>query len=239
MLISGRVILNLVVASNGPLQTNYKALKDASSNATYLGSSYVIEPIEGDGSRTADLYQISVYLEESAYLTPVAIIGNAEYVTTYSTISFSISDYSSISYENIVSITSGLETTLGVSGSVLYVAEISAEISTNISSTYQTSFIYQTSQTLLQNHTLTVDGVNNKFGYYVYTLCTTSSYKYYLYYYHKTYTNYDQLDYCQTITYEEDSDTHIYLSSNNRFINHMYYFETLDELNNFYSEWCL
>jgi len=240
MLISGRVaLLGAATISLEPLSSNFKAKRDIDENATYLGSAYVIKPVENSGSNMADYYVINVYKEEVNELTPLKIIGNGEAIESPTTLSYQIEDYKEETYTNTTEITTSLETTLEVKGSIPYVSEISTKISSNIGSSYSVSFTETSTNVVKKSISVYVDGVSNKFGYYVYTLCTTASYKYYLYYYHKYYSNYNQLETYQTVLFAEDSDCHIYLSSNNIYMNKLYYFSTLNEYNDFIIEWGL
>ena len=75
---------------------------------------------------------------------------------------------------------------------------------------------------------------------YAFAYCATNATQYYAHYYHKRYSNYDQPARYQTLFLYENADTRFSLpNQNSHYANHLYYFETIAEYNNFCDQWNL
>lgn len=223
-----------------PLETNYHAKNDVSEDAEYIGYQYKIVEDENDSS-IADQYTLSVYLEDSSEeLVPLKLLYDSAYVSSPTTLTYSIENVLSKTYEGSALVSAALNVTAGSSVEIPFVAELQTEISAEVGGEIGVSLSTEEQEINLQSFEIEVDGVNNKFGYYAFVHCAATSYKFYFKYDHYRIANYDQMDMYRTLLLHENTDCHVYLPTNpSRNVNTVFYFETLAEYNDFCDTWNL
>lgn len=234
-----KIILSLVVSlSLTPLDTNYYAKDDLSSNASYVGSATGLKVDEVNKS-IADKYSLSIYVEETLdELVPLELLNTSAYISVPTKLTYTIENVSTTIYESSLLVEAGLNFTSGAKIEIPFVSELQNEISLNAGVEYGQSLSTETQDINVQSFEVEVDGVKNKFGIYVFAHCAVSAYKFYFKYNHYRIANYDQMEMYQTMLLHENTDCHVYLPLNpSRNVNTIFYFETLSDYNDFCEKW--
>lgn len=236
------LMASIISLASYPTVIKDYAKKDMDSGATLVYSKAEVVPDESQkGSKIADSYDLRIYCESiNNELIPLKFISTPNYVTKISTLSFSQSEQTTKKYYGSASIDLGLSKNAGAEIDLSGLAKVKEEIT--ISANLNLSFGYRYSNTHIESETFSIyiDGVTNKFGIYAYAYCSSSGSKYYANYVHMNYSNYDQQDIYKTYFLIERVDGHFFLpNSGSTFCNYLYYFETLNEYNDFCSKWSL
>ena len=184
--------------------------------------------------KVADCYGLTLYKESQSELTPLEFITSPTFINKKETLSVSESIQISKSYSASKSVENSFNKKASGGIELKGIAKIGGEISTTSSVNLSYGYQYTVSNIRLNTETIVIDGVENKFGVYAFAYCAANATQYYAYYYHKRYSNYDQPARYQTLFLYENADTRFSLpNQNSHYANHLYYFETIAEYNNF------
>lgn len=232
---------SLALLSSFSTRYNLQAKNDVADNATYLGRCSKIVPIAGSTSRSADYYRLNAYLEATDVPVPVQILSRAINVDEPGDVEFELIVEENYSRNIDAEIAATFSETLGVEVGYEKIASMKSEIASTISGSLGASLGMSTTQAVSSSRHLYVDGIENPFGIYVNAL-TIGCNRFYLYYYHKVYSNYDQQELYQTTTLIEDADLHVYIPSSdspNAYIEDVLYFPDIASYYDFLEEWDL
>ena len=182
---------------------------------------------------------MEIYLEEENAIIPVKIISQPCLVSEAQTITLSLAVEKDVTFEINEEISESLSTSVGVEVGLDIIGSLKPEIASSLSSTLGSTLAMSTMTTTASSNSLYVDGEENPFGVYVNCLSALTN-KYYIYYYHKVYSNYDSQELYQTTTLIEDADMHYYIpnsTSEYAFVPDIYYFPDMIAYYEFLDTW--
>ncbi len=118
--------------------------------------------------------------------------------------------------------------------------DLEAEFNIKLGAEFSYGISYSTTNIASVTHTLHVDGKTNPYGVYCLAYCSTTTDKYYYYFSHSRFSNYDQPGEYQTLYLYENIDGHIYLPrEKTAYVNKIYYFSTIEKYNDFVEDYSL
>ncbi len=223
-----------------PVEENCMAKNDIDPNARWITSSS--KTVEDQNNKAiGDIYSLNFYLEETTNeAIPLSLITSPIIVQFPSKISFSTEDYLIETYETSSALKGKLDASAEGKVNFLNLIELQANASASAEAEYQSSLSISSINIAKQTIEVDVDGNQNKLGVYAFVYCATSAYKFYVSYTHNRFFNYNQQELYKTWLLKENADCHIYLPINpTRNVNSIYYFETIEEYNNFCEQWNL
>lgn len=236
------IMTGVISLASYPTVVRDYAKRDMASGASLVYSKSLLIPDESKKiDKVADYYNLNIYCESSEdEIVPLKFIFDPEIVESQITLTFSQSEEIKIDYQGSASFDLGLSKNIRGEIDLLGLAKIKKEIGLSSNLNLSFGYNYSRSKVKFRSSSIYVDGINNKFGVYAYAYCTTNASKYYAHYLHMNYSNYDEQDMYRTYMLIEQVDGHFYLAnSNSNFANKLFYFETIEEYNEFCYKWGL
>ena len=129
---SNLILSSLFLASSLATHYNLQALHDVSASAEIVGRASEIIPIPDSSSRSAEYYNMEIYLEEENAVIPVKIISQPCLVSEAQTITLSLAVEKDVTFEINEEISESLSTSVGVEVGLDIIGSLKTEIASSL-----------------------------------------------------------------------------------------------------------
>ncbi|HEY8365220.1 MAG TPA: hypothetical protein VIK84_06570 [Haloplasmataceae bacterium] len=174
VLISICCLLTFSIDANARAQFEFEILDDGGGGGG--GSSFVLiksitEEVMLDtdekNARYMEIYTLTLYKNTNVYYNvPLEALYTPRSVNYYTTIKFLKSNQTTTSFSVTTSLTSKIESKVGAKANVEGFLQAYSELTASISTSISTELTASVTNISIEEETIVVDGVNNKFGVY-------------------------------------------------------------------------